>query len=65
MPQSRVRCFHNERTQSTPIGPQTHPLLRFRSVWVHLGPFRCCMKLGPKWAELVQIMQKFIARSRV
>ena len=38
MPQSRVRCFHNERTQSTPIGPQTHPLLRFvvfGCIWDH------------------------------
>ena len=36
----------------------------FRSVWVHLGPFRYCMKLGAKWAELVQLMQKFMPRSR-
>ena len=37
----------------------------FQSVWVHLGPFRYCMKLGAKWAELVQLMQKFMPRSRV
>ena len=35
-------------------------IVAFHSVWVHLGPFRYCMKLGAKWAELVQIMQKFI-----
>jgi len=29
----------------------------FRSVWVHLGPFRYCMKLGAKRAEMVQLMQ--------
>ena len=37
----------------------------FHSVWVHLGSFRCCMKLGAKRAELVQLMQKFVPRSRV
>ena len=37
----------------------------FRSVWVHLGSFRYCMKLGAKRAELVQLMQKFAPRSRV
>ena len=37
----------------------------FRSVWVHLGSFRYCMKLGAKWAELVKLMQKFVPGSRV
>ena len=37
----------------------------FHSVWVHLGRFRYCMKLGAKWAEQVQLMQKFVPRSRV
>ena len=37
----------------------------FRNVWVHLGQFRYCTKLGAKWAELVQLMQKFLPRSRV
>ena len=37
----------------------------FRSVWVHLGLFHYCMKLDAKWAELVQLMQKFVPRSRV
>ena len=35
----------------------------FRNVWVHLGPFRYCTKLGAKWAELVQLMQRFMPRS--
>ena len=30
--------------------------------WVHSGPFGCLMKLGAKWAELVQ---KFVKRSRI
>ena len=37
----------------------------FGSVWVRLGPFRYRMKLSAKWAELVQLMQKFMPRSRV
>ena len=37
----------------------------FRNVWVHLGTFCSCTKLGAKWAELVQLMQKFLPQSRV
>jgi len=37
----------------------------FRKVWVHLGSFRYCTKLGAKWAVLVQLMQKFMPRSCV
>ena len=37
----------------------------FRKVWVHFGSFRYCTKLGAKWAELVQLMQKFMPRSHV
>ena len=48
-----------------PIGPQTHVLLRFVEFWVHLGPFRYCMKLDAKRAELVQLVQKYVRQSRV
>ena len=37
----------------------------FRIIWVHLGSFRNCMKLGAKHTELVQLMQKFVPRSHV
>src|SRR6185437_13345947 len=37
----------------------------FRNIWVHLGQFRYCTKLGAKWAELVPLMQKFMPGSRV
>ena len=37
----------------------------FGSVWVRLGPFRNGSKLNAKWAELVQLIQKFMPRSRV
>ena len=36
-----------------------------RCVWVHLDPFRYCFKIDAKWTELVQLMQKFMPRSRV
>ena len=32
----------------------------FRNVWVNLGTFCSCKKLGAKWAELVQLMQNFM-----
>ena len=35
----------------------------FCSIWVHLGSFRNCMKLGAKHNELVQLLQKFVSRS--
>ena len=32
---------------------------------MHLGPFRYCVKLGANRTELVQLMLKFVQRSRV
>ena len=37
----------------------------FRNVRVHSGPFLYYTKLGAKWAELVQLMQKLMPQSRV
>ena len=37
----------------------------FCSVWVHFGLFHCCMKLGAKRAELMQLMQNFMPRTRI
>jgi hypothetical protein len=37
----------------------------FLSIWVHLGPFRYCTKLCAKWANLLQLMQKFVPQSLV
>ena len=34
----------------------------FRTIWVHLGPFGCLMKLDAKRAEL---LQKFVPRSQI
>ena len=54
MPQSCIRIFCNKSTLSTPC------FGAFHSVWVHLGPFRYCIKLGAKWVEVVQLIQKFV-----
>ena len=37
----------------------------FRIVSMYLGWFRCLTKLGAKRAEMVQLIQKFVPRSRV
>ena len=37
----------------------------FLSILVHLGPFRYCTKLGAKWANLLQLMHKFVPQSLV
>ena len=37
----------------------------FHSVWVHFGLFCYCTKLGAKRAELVQLTQNFVPRSRI
>ena len=37
----------------------------FDSVWVRLGSFRYCMKLGAKWTEQVQLIQKLVPQIRV
>ena len=62
MPRSGVRFFRYEHTRSTPMNSCFGV---FRNVWVHLGPFRYRRKLGPKWAELVQLMQKFVPRRHI
>ena len=60
MPRSGVRFFRYEHTRSTPMNSYFGV---FRNVWVHLGPFRYRRKLGPKWAELVQLMQMLMPRN--
>ena len=63
MPWSHVRIFRNERIQSTPLDLNSCFIVLY-SVWVHLLTFRNYMKLGAKWGELVQLMQKFVPQSR-
>ena len=36
-----------------------------RSVWMHFGLFCYCTMLDTKRAEQVQLMQKFVPRSRI
>ena len=64
VPRSRTEVF----TMNAPDPP--HWTLyswvgAFQTIWVHLGPFRRLTKLGSKWAELVQLIQKFMPQSRV
>ena len=58
VPGSHIGIFRNECTQSAPLDPKTHVLVR-----VHLGSFHNCMKLGAKQGELVQLKQKFVPRT--
>jgi len=64
VPRSRVVIFRNQRTPSTPLDPK-HSFGRFRSIWVHFGSFRKCMKVGARHTELVQLIQKLVPRSHV
>ena len=47
VPRSHVGIFRNERTQSTPLDPNSC-FGALHSVWVHLGSFRNRMKLDAK-----------------
>ena len=58
---SRIWTCHYEHARSTPLDPKSCFRV-FRNIWVHSGPFRYCTKIGAKWAELVQLMQKFMPR---
>ena len=60
-------CATKTRWNFFPMNaPDTHQgteksyFVAFRNVWMYLGSFRYCTKLGAKWAELVQLMQKFM-----
>jgi hypothetical protein len=61
VPRSRVGIFCNEHIRPTPCEPKL-TFWCICTIWVHSGPFGCLTKLGAKQAELVQ---KFVARSRV
>ena len=57
--------FFHMNAPDTYQGTQNSGFVTFRNVWMHLGSFCYGNKLGAKWAELVQLMQKFLPRSRV
>ena len=52
VPWSRIGIFRNERTQSTPLDPNSY-FGSSRSVWVHLAMFHYYTKLIAKRVELV------------
>ena len=53
VPRSRVVIFRNERTELTPWDLNSCFGV-FRTILVHLVPFRCVTKLGAKRREVVQ-----------
>ena len=61
MPRIRVRIFSKRYTHWT----LNSCFGAFGGVWVHLGSFRFCLKLGACCAELVQLVQKCVVRSCV
>ena len=61
----RAMKLHQNFSQRTHLIVLNSCLCASRSVWVHLAIFCYCTKLGAKWAELVQLMQKFLPRSRI
>ena len=61
IPRSHVGIFHNDRNHWTLY----QCFGAFRSIWVHLGSLRNCMKLVAKHTELVELIQKFVPRSRI
>ena len=54
---------------ATKLGPPCWTLnacfVAFNSVWVHLGMFCYDIKLGAKWAKLVQLMQQYVPQSHL
>ena len=58
---SRIGIFH-KKAPDPPHWTLNSCFGVFRTIWVHLGPLCCHMKLGAKRAELVQ---KFVPRTRV
>jgi hypothetical protein len=52
----------NAKVRATKVGQNLGPCC---TLCMRLGPFCILMKLGSKWAELVQLMQKFMPQSCV
>ena len=61
---SRIGHFCNEHTWSTPLALNSC-FSEFRWVWVRLESFCYCKKHGAIWADLVQLVKKFVPQSRV
>ena len=57
--------FFPMNAPDTHQGTQNSCFVAFHNVWMHLGPFHYCVKLGANQADLVQLMEKFVQQSRV
>src|SRR4026207_2343205 len=62
VPRCLVRIFCNECSRSTPLELNSC-FGAFLFIWLHLRPFGYCTKLDVKWANLVQLKQKFVPQS--
>ena len=68
---AKVRAIKSDLKIFATSAPGTHHwtlnscFYVFHTDWVQLRSFRCSTKLGLEWANLLQLMQKFVPRSRV
>ena len=60
VPRNRVRIFTTNAPDPYHWTLNSY-FVAFCSVWVHFGLFRYCTKLDAKWAEMVELMHKFVA----
>ena len=65
VPQNHVGVFFSTNTPNPLHWTLNSCFGAFHSVCVYLGSFRYSMKLDAKQGELVQLIQKFLKRSRV
>ena len=64
-PRSHVAIFFTTNAPDPPHWTLNSCFVAFRTRWVHLGRFCGLTKLSAKWAEMVQLIQKFVPRSHV
>ena len=64
VPWTHIIIFGSERTRSTPLDRELL-FCAFHSVWVHFGLYHYWTKLDAKWAEMVELMHRFVAWSRI
>jgi hypothetical protein len=64
VPWSRIVIFPNQRSHSHQSTLNSY-IGAFCTVWLHLWPFRYGTIVYAKWAEILQLVQKYVPRSRV
>ena len=64
VPWTHIIIFGSERTRSTPLDRELL-FCAFHSVWVHFGLYHYWTKHDAKWAEMLELMHKFVAWNRI